>query len=1272
MRTHRLVAALVGAALALTTAACGETVTSNGPPTIAIVAKAFQRQFWQAVKQGAEQEAARQNVRAPFEGPATEADVEGQIRMLTNVLARRPAAIGFAALDPQAAAPLLEQAQQRDIPVNAFDSGVDSDLPLTTAATDNNAAAEAARRMAAAIGGRGTVALVVHDAASRADRRDGFVEWMRADAPGVQLLETWYGGGDPTTSAEITESLLAAHPDLAGIYGSNDAIRSGVILGAITQNPVGMGEQTVAAAVKAIRARSYRRSSTPASSGTTGRTSTARRSRPSSTSNAHRGTDHWPGKPSPATLCGVEPVARARLFGRFELCLGQTRVPPLESGRAESLLAYLLLHRSAPTPRQRVAFLLWPDSTEAQARTNLRHLLHTLRRRLPDADRYLDVTARTIGWRADAPCRLDVEEFEALVDAADEARLRQAVALYTGDLLEGSYDDWLRVERERLRHRQIDALGRLAALCEQRGDLAAGIEFAERQRRLDPFREETYRRLVHWYVARGDRARAVLTYHVCSSTLQRELGVRPSAETEAVYRRLVHAAGPAGSAPALVGRDRELARLDAVWRSAETGHGGLVLVSGEAGVGKTRLVEEFRRRCAAHGPVIADARCYPSLAYAPVVAWLRAPALRARAARLPAAWRTELARLLPEVLAESPDLPPPVPLPEADQRRRLFEAVAATVVDGGRPTLLVVDDVQHADRETCRLLHYLLRGRPDARLLVVATARREDVQDDHPVHELLTDLRAAGRCTQIDLDRLDRAETAVLAERLGARLSPADAGRLHEETEGNPLFVVEALRGGWTPGRPLSPRVQAVIEARLAQLGPQARQLAGLAAAVGREFSTDVLAAAAEADADALADGLDELWRRQIIREREGSSTYDFTHDRIRQVAFQGVGPIRRRRLHARIAAALERIHGDDPGPVSLQIATHLDRAGEVGRAVEWYVRAADAAQVLHASRQAADVLGRALELLGGLPASAERDARELDVRTALLAPLVVVTTYGSPRMWDNQRRALELSRAHGVEPAPRLLRSLAVSALVRSEFAEATEFGRQLRRVAERDGDRVSLVESAYVLGIAAFWQAGLQTARREFELAVQRYRPADHPAHVLHYGNDPKVVCQSRLANTLWFLGLPDEARAARDAALAWAAEVGHRYSRSVAVTFAALLALDMGDEEELRKQVAELTVIGSEPVSEHVVAAFTGYLTVLDGDPDVGLVPIRAAVEHTRGGGDAPGHHAVMLRLLLAACQAAGDDAAAAAVAERMLAMGGTARLWAPTARRVLARA
>ena len=275
----------LAAALALATTLAGNAGAQQ-QQYIPLISKGFQHQFWQAVKTGAEQAGKDYNVRITFEGPETEAMVDKQIDMLSSALAKHPAAIGFAALDSKAAIPLLKKAQAAGIPIVAFDSGVDSDIPTTTATTDNKAAAGlAADKMAQLIGDAGEVALVVHDQTSRTgiDRRDGFVDRMKSAHPNVKIVSVQYGGGDHLKSTEIAKSMLQAYPNLKGIFGSNegsaagvvnavrethhkvvvigydsgkqqkDAIRDGIEAGAITQNPVGIGYKTVEAAVKTLK-----------------------------------------------------------------------------------------------------------------------------------------------------------------------------------------------------------------------------------------------------------------------------------------------------------------------------------------------------------------------------------------------------------------------------------------------------------------------------------------------------------------------------------------------------------------------------------------------------------------------------------------------------------------------------------------------------------------------------------------------------------------------------------------------------------------------------------------------------------------------------------------------------------------------------------------------------------------------------------------------------------------------------------------------------------
>ena len=445
-----------------------------------------------------------------------------------------------------------------------------------------------------------------------------------------------------------------------------------------------------------------------------------------------------------------------------------------------------------------------------------------------------------------------------------------------------------------------------------------------------------------------------------------------------------------------------------------------------------------------------------------------------------------------------------------------------------------------------------------------------------------------------------------------------------------------------------------------------------MAATIGREFGVDVLAAAGDADEDTLVRSLDELWRRRILRERGGDvrgGSYDFSHDKIRQVAYLGISPARRRQLHLRIAGALHQVN-PAPGVVCAQIAAHYDRAGAAEQAVGWYCRAAEVVQQLHANGTAVRHLDRALALLRSLPRSAARDALELEVETARLAPLTSLAGYVSAAISAAQQRALDLVGTLDVAPAPPLLRSLAMSALTRQDFSETRRLGHLLHVAGERDGDNVLVVEAAYVHGIASFWQADFEAARVHFDLAVARYRSADRWSHLIHYAQDPKVICTSRLANTLWFLGRPDDALAARAAALAWAEEIDHPLSRAVALTFATLLALDMGDEQGVRRYTAAYLALARGVLLETVAAAFHGYVTVLDGDPDRGIAQIRDAVRAAGHGGAAPGQPALIARTLLQACVAAQDVPAALAAARQLLAMGGPACVWTPEARRVLA--
>ena len=676
--------------------------------------------------------------------------------------------------------------------------------------------------------------------------------------------------------------------------------------------------------------------------------------------------------------------------------------------RVRGLLSYLLLHRDAPHPRAHLAYLLWPDSGEAQARTNLRQTLHQLRRCLPDASRYLHLDGQHVSWSATQELELDLARFDAAVERASRAEaandleaeracLEEALECYRGDLLPEHYETWLEPLREQARERCTRVLERLTALLQRQRDYRAAVRAAQRLVQHDPLAEEPYRQLMQLYALCGERAKALHTYHSCASVLQRELAIDPTPETQAVYERVLRlqtetlAAAPAphlrttsAAMPVgpLVGREPVLARLHEAWQRAHLGRPELVLLTGDSGIGKTRVVETFARSLRGGEPRTAEVRCFAaegSLPYAPVVALLRSDAISPGLSGLSKPWREEIARLLPE-LADDVSGAAGL-LTEGWQRGHLFEALARAVLSA-QPLLLAIDDVHWCDRDTLEWLHFLLRFDAGARLLLLATARSHEFALNEPLQAMVPTLHKEELLRELELPPLSEAETGTLAQSLSdRRLSPELRAQVYRETEGNPLFVVELMREhafahlettaaeGEHAEPALPPRLQAVLTSRVERLSAAAYDLMCMAAVIGRQFDLDVLVQVSDHDEDAVVHGLDELWQRRIVRE-VGAGQYDFSHDKLREVAYGRLSLTRRQLLHRYVAEALEALYAEDLERVSARIAYHYDRAASPERAVTYYLLAAAAARRLYALDEAISAYERGLTLVEGMPLS--------------------------------------------------------------------------------------------------------------------------------------------------------------------------------------------------------------------------------------------------------------------------------------------------------------
>ncbi|MDO5712450.1 MAG: AAA family ATPase, partial [Micrococcales bacterium] len=603
---------------------------------------------------------------------------------------------------------------------------------------------------------------------------------------------------------------------------------------------------------------------------------------------------------------------RVDLLGGVKIS-GAERAGDGGSSRAILLLAYLVSHDRRPQPRAHLAQLLWPDSETAQARTNLRRELHHLRNLLAGSD-CLRVDPQTLRWRQGPGCVVDVQEFraasESAIAAADagdpagvEADGTRALALYRGPFLPGLHDDWVCEVREDLGRACVELCDRVGDYWLGCGDFTAAAVFARRRTLLEPLEEAGYRMLMRAQRGAGDRAAAMRTYHQCATILERELGVRPSPETQAELDAALADSGygSAGAetgtadhvmtpAPlAFVGREAELGRLLASWRTAQS-HCQFAVVVGDAGVGKTRLVEELAKAVRGDEALVVATRCFAAtdaVPLAPVADWLRNPYLKMATMRLDPVWRAEIARLVPEEQSGT-GLGGGRAKVDAWQRVQFFEGLARAFLSVDRPLLLVIDDLQWCDKATVSWLSFLMSFTGAAALLVVATARRDELARSD-IAEQVQAMSATGGAEHLSLGDLSAEESALLAAGIrGHPLSEDELALVMSATRGNPLYLAEVLRKtSARPGPLTATDLDGVLDSRLSRLSAQAQQVAQLASAVGRDFTLNLLIEASDLSEAAVVRQVDELWRHRLLEEH--GRGYDFAHELLRAAAYRRI-----------------------------------------------------------------------------------------------------------------------------------------------------------------------------------------------------------------------------------------------------------------------------------------------------------------------------------------------------------------------------------------------
>ena len=899
----------------------------------------------------------------------------------------------------------------------------------------------------------------------------------------------------------------------------------------------------------------------------------------------------------------------------------------IPGANARVALALLTLERAQGVTSERLAEALWPDGLPATWGSALRMTMSRVRSFLKDAldpsapDPIVAQGGRYLWHLPDGvSLHIDVQDAEQALAAAraalasgDETRAYRdashAASRLRGPFLAGRHGTWVDEQRDRLSDLLVAALEVASEAAAASGDAATALALADDAVERAPLRESAHRARMRAHAAAGNRGEALLAYQRLRRVLADALGVDPDLDTEAAYLQLLGPAPPprtaarvadsreaadagsGASAPApFVGRDAELAVLGAAWDRAAGGARHVVVVTGEAGIGKTRLATEAARRVSAQGGLVLFGRCDEEaiVPYQPIVEALdgyvaATPADELRAMDEPA-W-AELAAVLPSLHGTRAVGGGP------DGRARLFDAVTTLVASAAadRAVLLVLDDLQWADDDTLLLVRHLLRRAGDAPVLVVAISRDHDVAPGSVLGDVIHALDRDGWVRRLPLAGLEESDVRALVRQSvpTPRDHAALTRRLVAETAGNPFLVTEMLRAPLdATDAPIPVGVQELVARRLGRLGDAATSLLRAAAVAGASFELDLVAAAAGLDEAATLDGLDAALASGLVTE-ESVERYQFPHDIVRRTLVAQLSGARRRALHARLADAIESRRADRLHAYTAILAHHTSSAaGPRGdrRAVRWSRAAAS-----HATERRALVEAVRLERQALAHVPADDGSQRAEVLTDLAMALLAA---GDPGGEPTLIEAAAVARRHG-----------RFDLLARAALA-----------LADPTGERPELRTDAGAL----------------VEAALDSFRPADEDGRLVHArlqaravalagSRGPRPVDEALdvLRRRLDALGGPDqldERIALADDLAVLADAAGDAASAVVAAHERAMAATLAGDDETAQaclRVIEEAAAKSDDRVAAALAAEYEAAKAAMTGHFDDAMVAVEAAV-------------------------------------------------------------
>ena len=946
-----------------------------------------------------------------------------------------------------------------------------------------------------------------------------------------------------------------------------------------------------------------------------------------------------------------------KTLGQLEIVWNHKPVTGLTLRKSQALLVYLALNPESHD-RSHLAGLLWDRLPERNARRNLRHGLHTLRTALDPS--VLDCDRVSAGINPDTFCQVDALTFATAVSQADRHRrtgdldaasrhLKKAVELYRGDFMAGFnvsdcliFEEWMTGRRMHLRVQLLEALEALVTYWTRRGVHDQALQYARRLLTIEPLSESTHRKVMTLLALTGQRNAALAQYQTCRRILAYELGLEPMEETDALYHAIRSARitgqkemvppSSTSSFPSLpfIGREREHADLIKAWEVAQHGQGRLTLVEGEAGVGKTRLLEEVLRFIEANGSSVLRGRCYEfggSVPYQPIAEALRR-CLRERRPTLSSTWMAELARLLPDIQERYADLPELSRTRGGVARQRLFEAVARLLLNlckTGPELCLFIDDLHWADTSTLDLLHYLIRSLGEAPIWIVGTYRPEETTLSHPLTRLRQGLSRDRRVMRLILTPLSDQSVRRLAQIIVGREAGIALGDyLYRESEGNAFFLVETLgamreagtltatnlasvqelhhRPGWRwsgTHRPemLPLRIQDVILQRVGRLSTNAQHLLDIAAVIGQQFDVRLLRLASEQDTVCVEKSIAEWLDRRLIESVDAGSPdgYDFSHDKIREVIYRTLAVGRRAHLHCRMGEALEQRFSENLEAHAPFLAYHFERAGCREKASIYLPLAAAQAARVYANERALDYYRRALDLCRFQDERRWRILLQQADVLSLIGSYVDaiqacqdVIDHGQPDWRARAYRSLaQIARIqrnydaarHYAEESERLFREVNASGSgpVSNQYAPAL----QALGSIEREQSNFERAQDLFETALRVYQEIGddrgqadcyrglgdVLSARGRYRQACRRYEQAVRIFRRL--GDKPSVsVCLRGIGVANWRQREYVACRQAIDEGLNVCQTIGDRLGEAASLNLLGLLAIVQGDHAETQR--------------------------------------------------------------------------------------------------------